>query len=213
MRIDGSSPCRRRPAPVPALGDVPGGVRAVAAGASHTCVLDGAGRAWCWGLNTLGQAGTASGDVVHRPTPVDGELRFSRLVAGAYHTCGITAAGALRCWGSDVAGELRGRAGDRCLDGPCALRPVRVAASGVADVAAGFGLTCMRRRDGVMRCWGAGEEESGAEGAEAAGGARRGPPAGGRAAVEVRGDHRVSAPERAGAAGARALTRSRTVPL
>jgi hypothetical protein len=96
---------------------------------------------------------------------VDGELPFSRLVAGAYHTCGITAAGALRCWGSDVSGELRGRAGDRCIDGPCALRPVRLAASGVADVAAGFGLTCMRRRDGVMRCWGSGEGEVGAEGA------------------------------------------------
>jgi hypothetical protein len=94
-------------------------------------------------------------------------LRFSRLVAGAYHTCGITAAGALRCWGSDVSGELRGRAGDRCIDGPCALRPVRLAGSGAVDVAAGFGLTCIRRRDGVMRCWGRGEEETGAEGAVA----------------------------------------------
>jgi hypothetical protein len=173
--IDGASPCRRRPAPVPALGDVAGGVRAVAAGASHTCVLDGAGRAWCWGLNTLGQAGTASGDVVDRPTPVDTELRFSRLVAGAYHTCGITAAGALHCWGSDAAGELRGRAGGRCIDGPCALRPVRLAGSGVADVAAGFGITCMRRRDGVMRCWGTGEEATGAEGAVAR--SRPAPPA------------------------------------
>jgi alpha-tubulin suppressor-like RCC1 family protein len=169
--IDGAAPCRRRPAPVPGMGDVAGGVRAVAAGASHTCVLDGDGRASCWGLNTLGQAGSASGDVVHQPTAVATDLRFSRLVAGAYHTCGITAGGALHCWGSDVAGELRGRAGDRCRDGACTARPVRVVGSGVADAAAGFGLTCARRRDGVTRCWG-----SAGTGAERAAGAARSRP-------------------------------------
>lgn len=166
--IDGASPCRRRPAPVPGLGDVAGGVRGVAAGASHSCVLHGDGRASCWGLNTLGQAGAGSGDVVREPSPVATDLRFSRLVAGAYHTCGITAAGALHCWGSDVSGELRGRAPDRCRDGPCAARPVRLVAGGVADAVAGFGITCMRRRDGVVRCWGTGEDGTGAELASAA---------------------------------------------
>jgi alpha-tubulin suppressor-like RCC1 family protein len=192
--IDGASPCRRRPAPVPGMGDVAGGVRAVAAGASHTCVLDGDGRAPPAGGSTrsarpVRRQATSSTS----PTAVATDLRFSRLVAGAYHTCGITAGGALHCWGSDVAGELRGRAGDRCRDGPCAARPVRVAGSGVADAAAGFGITCMRRRDGVMRCWGRrGPERSGKAGGgpEPAGGPRRGPPHGGGRALAFRGGHR-----------------------
>jgi alpha-tubulin suppressor-like RCC1 family protein len=166
--IDGSSPCRRRPAPVAGLSDVASDIRGVAAGASHTCVLDAEGRVFCWGLNTLRQNGTASGDVVDRPTPVETSLRFSRLVAGAYHTCGITSAGALHCWGSDVAGELHGRARERCGGGPCSARPVRLAASGTTDAAAGFGITCVRRRDGLTRCWGTGEDRAAGESVAAA---------------------------------------------
>lgn len=157
---DGATPCRREPAPVTELADHvgPGGeVRTVAAGASHTCALDDEGRALCWGSNTLRQTGTETGDVVSRPTPVGTDLRFTSLVTGAYHSCGLTAAGALYCWGSDVAGELRGRARDRCNDGPCTARPVRLASSGVVTAAAGFGLTCVRRSDGVVQCWGAGD--------------------------------------------------------
>jgi alpha-tubulin suppressor-like RCC1 family protein len=162
--IDGSSPCRRRPAPVAGLNDVAPDIRLVAAGASHTCVLEADGRAFCWGLNSLRQAGSDAGDVVERPTPMATSLRFTRLVAGAYHTCGITSAGGLHCWGSDVAGELRGRARERCGGGPCTARPVRLAASGTADAAAGFGITCVRRRDGLARCWGSGENRPARDG-------------------------------------------------
>jgi len=165
---DGVSPCRRRPATVAALDDVVPSIRAVAAGASHSCVLDADGQAFCWGLNSLRQAGSDASDVVERPTPVGTSLRFSRLVAGAYHTCGITAAGELHCWGSDIAGELRGLARERCGDGPCTARPVRLASSGTTDAAAGFGITCVLRRDGLTRCWGTGDDRTALEGMTAA---------------------------------------------
>lgn len=146
----GAAPCRRRPAPVA----VPAGpVTAVVAGASHTCALVADGRAFCWGLNAMGQAGTGGGDVVSEPTEVATGLRFHSLAAGAYHTCGVTERGVVHCWGSDASRELRGKGRDRCADGRCALQPVRLA-GGASAATAGFGVTCAHGNDGRLRCWG-----------------------------------------------------------
>jgi hypothetical protein len=151
--VGGPAPCRRAPARVTTLAFP---AAAVVAGASHTCVLDADGRAWCWGLNTQRQTGSAASDIVVEPTPVATPLRFVRLAAGAYHTCGVTAAGSLHCWGSDAAGELRGRGEGACAEGRCTSRPLRLAA-GVREAAAGFGVTCAARPDGRVRCWGRGD--------------------------------------------------------
>jgi hypothetical protein len=45
------------------------GVTAVTAGTFHTCALAGAGRAKCWGWDSMGQLGL--GTITHRLTPVD----------------------------------------------------------------------------------------------------------------------------------------------
>jgi hypothetical protein len=150
----GSSPCRRLPAPV----DLPGGVAlAVAAGASHTCALDGDGRAFCWGLNRQRQTGSGEGDIVLVPSLVETGLRFRELHAGGYHTCGVTTAGAVHCWGSDAHGELRGRGLDVCGAEACAHEPVLVATR-AAYVGTGFGMTCVRGAGPAepVSCWGDG---------------------------------------------------------
>lgn len=77
----------------------------------HTCGLDQAGGAWCWGRNFFGQLGDSTqailGDPQNAPwghgTParVAGGLVFVSIAVGAEFTCGILATGSRACWGSN----------------------------------------------------------------------------------------------------------------
>ncbi len=162
----GAAPCRRAPGPV-SLPRVTGPIHGIAAGASHSCVLDGEGRPLCWGLNSRRQAGADNADVLAAPTPLRTDLRFTALFAGGYHTCGVTARRDLWCWGSDAAGELGGTGRDRCGGERCTARPVEVARS-VSAVATGFGTTCAAATDGRVHCWGSGLVEAARPGEAAA---------------------------------------------
>ncbi len=86
---------------------------ALAAGLVHTCGIDTAGAAWCWGGDEYGQLGndwtSTCGVAAHcSPTPVavHGGLTFKQLSGGLFHTCGLTTANELYCWGSGGLGEL-----------------------------------------------------------------------------------------------------------
>jgi hypothetical protein len=85
---------------------------ALAAGATHTCAVEGtgsvsAGRLWCWGSNGSGQAGAALTTVfLDEPTIVAGAPVLARVYAGEFHSCGLTAAGAAVCWGRNDFGQL-----------------------------------------------------------------------------------------------------------
>ncbi len=80
----------------------------VAAGASHTCGLDAAGAAYCWGQNAVGQigVGNASDALFATPQRVVGGLTFDRLTVGGSHNCARTIAGAWYCWGENASGAL-----------------------------------------------------------------------------------------------------------
>jgi alpha-tubulin suppressor-like RCC1 family protein len=148
----GEQPCSRAPVHV-RLGVA---AEQVVAGATHACALDRSGQAFCWGSNHYGQTGTRASDDVASAAAVQGDLRFRSLAAGGYHTCGVTLAGELYCWGRNQYGELGTRARHRCDGVPCTLVPVRSRTS-VTMVAAGFGVTCARRNDDTVSCWGRGE--------------------------------------------------------
>jgi alpha-tubulin suppressor-like RCC1 family protein len=146
-------PCVRAPTVVDGL---PTAATAVAAGASHSCALGRDGQAWCWGLNDHGQTGGRRLAAATAPAPVSKDVRFRTLAAGGDHTCAIGIDDALFCWGSDARGALRGVAPDRCDGVPCARTPIRLARS-VTAVATGFGVTCIQRSNGFVRCWGEGD--------------------------------------------------------
>ena len=80
----------------------------VDAGDHHTCTLDAAGNASCWGNNGQGQLGIASQppyySAVNLPTPVTGGHQFSSISAGHASTCGLTLSGTY-CWGAIAAGS------------------------------------------------------------------------------------------------------------
>lgn len=125
------------------------GFESITSGAFHTCGLDSAGNAYCWGLNDHGQLGNNSKVNKTSPTvPIPG-LTFRTLAAGAYHTCGITTGGVTYCWGYNAFGYV-GVPGpaDQLVPVPVTNAPVFV------ELAAGWYHTCGKSSAGAMSCWG-----------------------------------------------------------
>jgi hypothetical protein len=82
----------------------------------------------------------------------DGCCTATQVVAGMFHTCVLTNEGGVVCWGSDQFGQT----GDGRADDGARPRPMDVVglASGVAEIAAGYGYTCARLETGALKCWG-----------------------------------------------------------
>jgi alpha-tubulin suppressor-like RCC1 family protein len=133
----------------------------MAAGGYHTCGLDAAGAAYCWGYNGYGQLGNATGlgsaTANPTPVPVGGGVAFASLTAGAYHTCGLTAAGTAYCWGSNFTGQLGNTTNSGVLDGTDSRNPTPLLVDGnltFAVLEAGGDHTCGITPQGAMYCWG-----------------------------------------------------------
>jgi alpha-tubulin suppressor-like RCC1 family protein len=122
-------------------------------GGSHTCALDRAGKAYCWGYNLYGQLGIGSQDQQLKPLAVAGGIAFASISAGADHTCGVALSpiGAAYCWGENFHGELG--------DGTTTERHAPVLVIGginFVSVSAGGNFTCGLAVNGGVYCWGAG---------------------------------------------------------
>lgn len=131
----------------------------ISAGTAHTCALDSAGKAWCWGLNVLGRLGDGAdfdentGWVSeYAPVRVAGGRTFVTIGAGDDHTCALDRSGAAWCWGSDEFGQLGdGDAGG----GSWSAVPVRVAGGHTfRSITVGNIHTCALGRAGQAWCWG-----------------------------------------------------------
>ena len=124
---------------------------ALAAGGTHTCLVSGAGMAYCWGANNDGQLGTGSGQTRTMPTAVAGTARFISIAAGLSHTCALTARGDVYCWGNNDDGELGD--GTHVSHGV----PQRLASSrSFRSVVSGAGFSCALPESGTAQCWGSG---------------------------------------------------------
>jgi alpha-tubulin suppressor-like RCC1 family protein len=124
----------------------------LAAGQEHSCALNGAGAAFCWGANWGGQLGNGSTiDPGLLPVPVSGAHTFTALAAGSGHTCALTGDGAVYCWGDNTYGQLG-------TGSTAASRvPARVAAPNGAvfvSLAAGDYHSCALTATGAAWCWG-----------------------------------------------------------
>jgi alpha-tubulin suppressor-like RCC1 family protein len=120
------------------------------AAASHTCALNAAGEAYCWGINQSGQLGDGTRDSRARPVRVNTTLRFTALALGAHHTCGITADGTAHCWGNNDEAQL----GDHTLTSRLAPGPVATALR-FKWLRASNNTTCGKALTGGTYCWGA----------------------------------------------------------
>lgn len=128
------------------------GAADLAVGREHSCAIDRASAAWCWGHDNgrLG-AGTGRGtsNVPVRVRDLPGEV--SQIVAGVQHTCVRRNTGASYCWGHNGFGALGdGTTEDRATATPIVdiqnLKWLYASASG--------GHTCAVDENGRIYCWG-----------------------------------------------------------
>ena len=83
------------------------GVRQMALGSSHTCVLTTAGEVLCWGSNAYGELTGTGGADRTRPTAVGAVTGAVFLGMGEDHSCALIASGRQAvCWGRNRNGQL-----------------------------------------------------------------------------------------------------------
>lgn len=133
----------------------------VSVGYHHSCAIDTAGAAWCWGTEIAGELGHAQtqGGIAYAPAAVEGGLRFKQVDAGGVHTCGVTVEGEIWCWGYNYRGQLgTDQTLGTCSNGfECGEVPVRVASDETfTQVTTGQVHTCALTTTGGIRCWGLG---------------------------------------------------------
>lgn len=146
---DTTTPAPPAVEPEPAGVSFPADRATIAAGVRHSCMLDGNGRALCWGNNENGQLGDGSFAERAVPAPVAGDFAFSFLSSGGAHSCGVSRDGDAYCWGANESGQLG--------DGTSTPRSAPVRVSGSASfrsLRAGRFHTCGLSGGGTVHCWG-----------------------------------------------------------
>jgi alpha-tubulin suppressor-like RCC1 family protein len=150
---DGTNINRSTPVDVPELES---GVKAVEAGAGHTCALMEDGSVKCWGWNPSGQLGNGTvvesrlpADVTGLPAPV------RALAAGDQHTCALLEDGSIACWGANASGQLGNGTRIRS-NAPVAVDGLPGAA---VAITAGGAHSCALLEGNVLVCWG--DDQSG----------------------------------------------------
>ena len=123
----------------------------------HTCFVDAAGAAFCFGDNGNGQLGDNSYSDRRTPVPVVGlSSNVSKITTGRLHTCALLDNGSVNCWGLQNDGRL----GTGSSDTGEILTPTPTSSFGsgryAVDIAAGDSHTCVILDDGTVRCWGEG---------------------------------------------------------
>jgi len=139
------------------------GATGISAGNEVTCARTGAGAAWCWGRNHMGQLGDGTEEPVRlnpvRVRAVGGSLLTGVLAVATknYNGCARMEGGTMMCWGPNNLHQLG--------DGTTAPRvgAVQVLASegtpftGVAKISLGDDFTCAATTNGRAYCWGRGD--------------------------------------------------------
>jgi len=119
-----------------------------ASGGNHNLALTGAGEAYGWGWNNLGQVGTGQkGTDVYTPQRLN-VPPLTGAALGTGHTLAVGADGQLYGWGRNTLGQLgTGDTAERLAPAPLGL-------SGVAEVASGINHGVALTRQGEVYTWG-----------------------------------------------------------
>jgi alpha-tubulin suppressor-like RCC1 family protein len=134
-------------------------VATFAVGREHSCAVATDGTVSCWGANDRGQLGLGNSAARQkRPAQVpDLPMTVVRLASSttARHTCALSADGHVWCWGANDQGQLGNGTHQRRDTATAVERDAEGARfDGVTDLCASRNLTCARKSDGTMWCWG-----------------------------------------------------------
>ena len=139
------------PEPVRGVGGAPGsslsGIKAIAAGSSHTVALTYEGQLRTWGYNYNGQLGNGNTTTSLAPVSLSISSKITAVAAGDAYTVALASDGTVWAWGDNTYGQL-GSGGNTST-------PRLV--SGISDVTAiavGFGHTVALKSDGTVWTWG-----------------------------------------------------------
>lgn len=125
--------------------------KAIASMRYHTCALDEAGQAYCWGEGTYGQLGHGALGNSDRPVAVAGGFAFDQIAIGHYHSCALTEDGTAYCWGRNNWGQL----GDGTTNSSSVPVAVNTGLKFV-DINLGESHTCGITTNNDAYCWGRG---------------------------------------------------------
>jgi alpha-tubulin suppressor-like RCC1 family protein len=142
------------------------------AGKDFTCGRIPGDRAFCWGIDSVGQLGAIRADTVCTdifgatrvdttgvvvrdfpcsllPATVQGDRTFTQMTAGGAQACGLAGDGTAWCWGKNDAGQL-GNGNTRNTSIPALV----TSALRFTQLAAGDRHTCGLIAGGAAYCWG-----------------------------------------------------------
>lgn len=136
--------------------DLPGPVRAIAAGGEFTCAVDGARDVWCWGAGDQNQLGQGSNVDWAIPASLGDISCASEIMAGDNHACAVANGGEVLCWGGNGYGQSGGKTATQTINGNVVVPyPTRI--DSVDGAIAGDGhemFTCAATAAGKALCWG-----------------------------------------------------------
>lgn len=152
------SSCSLTPVPVTCP---PGEVckfRSLAAGGDHTCAVDKAGKAWCWGEDGVATGDSSLGSLpnyTHRPipawTPAGRPADLVAIDTSWGHTCALSAAQDVYCWGENGTGQIGWPSNHFLL-----TTKATMVGSGnkYQSVTTGDFHSCAIQAGGLLDCWG-----------------------------------------------------------
>ena len=149
---DFSTTPRGRPQYVKHFWTILQGVRAIAAGGSHSLAALANGSLVAWGNNKFGQLGDGTWIQKSVPFPVQGVSAITGIAAGGWHSLARDADGNVFAWGRNKRGQLgNGSFGDKNTPVPVSLGP---SPQKLVSVAAGREHSMALKSDGTAWSWG-----------------------------------------------------------
>jgi len=136
------------------------GVKAVAAGESHSLALKGDGTVWAWGANDGGQLGDTS--LKDRATPVQVKglggngvlIDIVAIAAGGQTSLALRADGTVWSWGVNDKGQLGNNVATKYSTTPVQVKAQRGDLPGMKAIAAGSAHCLALKADGIVWAWG-----------------------------------------------------------
>ncbi|MFN3827124.1 MAG: LamG-like jellyroll fold domain-containing protein [Micavibrio sp.] len=124
-------------------------------GSSGTnCGIRNDNTAWCWGWGSDGRLGDGDTSNNLAPNIVSGGGSWSNISVGASHACGVQTNGTGWCWGNNGNGRLGDGGGAAAQQ----TTPFQVSGGFTwTKISASDQHSCGIRTDGVLMCWGEGD--------------------------------------------------------
>ena len=130
-------------------------VTQVSASDAHVCAVKTNGSLWCWGRNLDGEigVGSTSGSFIYPTRVLVNGARSVDVAQGV--SCATLTDDSVRCWGSNANARLGlGTTGGNQTTPASPLVSATASLTAVAEVKVGTEVTCARRQNGELWCWG-----------------------------------------------------------